>query len=99
MSLTDIPTNIGYSLGVTNASDALLIGGLILSSAVMLSIVMAMSYAGRGRGKNLFGEIVVMFSAMGILTAIAWLPAWVLVIGVVALAAMFGGTISDMVRK
>ena len=98
-ALTDIPTAIGTSLGMANIGDAQLVGGLILSSAVMMAVVLMMSYAGRGKGKNLFGEIVVMFSTMGVLTAISWLPPWVLVIGVVALAALFGGTIANMVRK
>ena len=98
-ALTDIPTGIGYSLGITNAPDALLVGGLILSSAVMLSIVLAMSYASRGRGTNLLGQIVVMFSMMGILTAISWLPVMILLLGIVALIALFAGAIREMMVK
>lgn len=98
-ALTDIPVAVGSSLGIGDVETAAFVGGLILSAAFILSIVLAMSYASRGRSKNLIGEIVVVFTIMGILTAIAWLPVWVMVVGVLAVVGLFSGALADMVRR
>lgn len=98
-ALTDIPIAIGNALGISNASDALFVGGMILSAVVMLSVVLAMSFAARGKSKNAFSEIIVMFTVMGIVTIVGWLPGWILVVGLVALVALFSGKIMDYLGK
>lgn len=98
-ALTDVPRMIGATLGITDTDTQALVGGLILSAAVMLSVTLMMSYASRGRNVNLLAHVVVLFIVAGILTAIAWLPSWAIVVGVIAAVAMFAGQISNMVRR
>ena len=97
--MTDIAIAVGNTLGITDSGDALTAGGLILSSAVLIAVVLLMSYAGRGKSKNILGEIIVIFSVMGVLTLIAWLPSWVIIVGFIALAALFANNIRGGLNK
>lgn len=88
--IQDIPTSMATSLGTTPD-----IARMILSSAILLSVGLAMAMV--GKRANTMATIIVLISTEGLLTGIGWLTPWLLLFTGVLVAAMFGGKIKEAI--
>jgi len=62
------------------------IAAFILSVAILISVGLAMSVG----GINLIGVLIVLIALVGMLTVFGWLPSWLVILIILAVAAMFG---------
>jgi hypothetical protein len=88
--LIDIPTGVAGALGVNTE-----IAGLILSAFILFGVGIALTLV---KKKDQMMTIIVMLTTMGALTAILWLPIWILVVAVVMIAAMFGSKVMGWIN-
>lgn len=86
--MSDLPAAVGNAVG---AADPDLVGGLILSSAIICMVGLALS----ATRTNTLSTAIVLLLVAGLLTAIGWLGAWFLVIAVVTIVALFGVRIAQ----
>jgi len=84
MTLMAFPIMISTALGV---SDGGLMGGLLLSFAIIITIALVMMSASHGKEFNMATMFVMVVTA-GTLTAFGWFPLGLLIIGVVAAVAL-----------
>lgn len=94
--LTELPMAIGQALGITATADQLLIGGIILSSMIVFGAAIAMNAT---KKMNLPVQVLGIITISGALTLIGWLPTWIMIIGLLLVAAMFGGRVLEWVGK
>jgi len=88
--IQDLPTSMATSLGTTPD-----IARLILSSAILLSVGLAMAMI--GKRANMMATIIILISTEGVLTGIGWLTPWLLLFTGILVAAMFAGKIKEAV--
>jgi len=90
--LTDIPTTMGTSLGIS--AD---LAKMILSVAILMSAGLVMAMV--GKSTNMMATLVVLLSVEGLLTAIGWLTPWLLLLSAVLIAALFAGKMKEALAK
>ena len=86
--IQDLPASMATSLGTTPD-----VARMILSSAILLSVGLAMAMV--GKRANTMATIIVLISTEGALTGIGWLTPWLLLFTAVLVAAMFAGQIKE----
>lgn len=89
MSLMDFPNLIANALGTTE-----LVGGLILSVAVLTMVGLALSMA----RMDILPTILILFAVGGLLTAIGWLGIWFLILSGLTVASLFGVKVAREVQ-
>ena len=86
--LQDVPLGVADALEISTD-----LAKMMLSVAILTSAGLAMAVAG---GKaNFMATLVVLLAVEGVLTAMGWLTAWLLLLTAVLVAAMFAGKIRD----
>jgi hypothetical protein len=91
--ITDLPDAIGTAIGLTaGSSDSLLVGGLILSCAIVFGAIMVLNTS---KKLSLPGQIFGILGVSGCLTAIGWMPGWILITGFIVIGTLFAGTIKN----
>lgn len=97
-SLTDMAYGLGNALGFPN-STAAYTGGMILSAAILMVVVLAMS-ALMGRSRNgeagMISTAGVTVTTMGTLFVIGWLPFVFLIIAVIFVGVLVGAKVKGM---
>jgi len=88
--IQDIPYSMAEALGTSPG-----IAGMILSSAILVSVGLAMAMV--GKRANTMATIIIIISTEGVLTGIGWLDPWLLLLTGVLVAATFAGKIKDAV--
>ncbi len=88
-SLEDIPTWFSDTLDITLEAAQ-----VILSIAVILSVLLPTMYLSRGSKSSTFPVVVMFFLVESMLVGIGWLPFWILIatVAVLALALASLGT-------
>ena len=86
--IQDLPSSMATSLGTTPD-----VARMILSSAILLSVGLAMAMV--GKRANTMATIIIIISTEGALTGIGWLTPWLLLFTGVLVAAMFAGQIKE----
>lgn len=85
--IDDIPAGLADSLGIT-----VLAAEFLLSSGVLLAVGLALAML---KGSNMALTVIVMLAFLGMLTAIGWLEAWLIVMVALVIALMFGAKLRD----
>ena len=80
MSLESIPTYFSDFLGITLEA-----GQVILSIVVILAVLLPTMYLSRG-SRSVTIEIVMLFLCEAFLVGIGWMPFWILIATVAAMA-------------
>lgn len=86
--IQDLPASMATSLGTTPD-----VARMILSSAILLSVGLAMAMV--GKRANTMATIIILISTEGALTGIGWLTPWLLLFTGILVAAMFAGQIKE----
>lgn len=89
--LQDIPDGLGDALGVSAESAK-----LILSCLVLIAVGLPLSMK-KDSSTLLIGSI--LLGLVGMLTAIQWIGAWLLVCIIIILALLFGGQMRDWAQS
>lgn len=85
--INDAPESLADSLGVTTIAAE-----YILSAAVLLSVGLALALF---KGSNMAATVIVLLAFIGMLTAIGWLDAWLLIMVALIIALMFGSQLRE----
>lgn len=93
--IADLPIAVGQFLGITDPTQQAFVGGLLLSSLIIFGSSIAMNATKQIKFPVM---IVGLFTISGTLAVINWLPAWILLIGVITVVAMFSGKLAEMFR-
>jgi hypothetical protein len=96
-SLTDMAYGLGNALGFPD-STAAYTGGMILSAAILIMVVMAMSSL-MGRSRNgeagMIATAGVTVTTMGMLFVIGWMPFVFLIVSVIFVGVMVATKVRD----
>jgi len=87
IDINDIPTSFADAVGISQTAAE-----LVISAMILLSIGIALSMF---KGSNMALTVIIMIAMVGMLTAIGWLDAWLLVMIVLVIALMFGQKLRD----
>jgi hypothetical protein len=85
--IDDIPEALSDSLGITTTAAE-----MVLSACVLLSVGLLLAIL---KGGNMALTSIVLLAFVGMLTAIGWLDAWLLVMAALIIALIFGAQLRD----
>jgi hypothetical protein len=95
--LTDMAYGLGSALGFPD-STAAYTGGMILSAAILVTVVMAMSSL-MGKSRNgeagMIATSGVTVTTMGLLFVIGWLPFVFLIVSVIFVGVLVGSKVKE----
>lgn len=91
MALYDLPDLVNSVLGLSPGDVT---GGLVMSIGIitMIGLVLAVTKVG------LIGIAVVLIAVVALLTAIGWLPIYLMVVVILIVAALFAKQMADWLR-
>jgi len=86
-TISDIPDAVADSLGISVVAAE-----MVLTAAILLSAGMALAML---KGSNTALIVIVELGLLGMLTAIGWVDAWLIVMVALILALIFGASLRD----
>lgn len=89
--IDEIPQSLADSLGISTIAAE-----YILSACVLLSAGLALSMF---KGSNMAATAIILLAMIGMLTAIGWLDAWLLITAVIVIALFFGEQLRSIVSS
>lgn len=87
--IMEVPTLIDEQFGCGE-----FVGGLIASVVLLSLIMMPLMYLTKGKAYGIY--IIFGLSLLGVLVGLGWLPVWLYIIIILALAIGFGRKLADL---
>lgn len=87
VDINEIPEYLADSLNISSTAAE-----MVLTAAVLLAVGLMLAML---KGSNMALIVIVELAMLGMLTAIGWVDAWLLVMVVLVLALMFGAKLRD----
>lgn len=87
MDISEIPSSLADGLNISEAAAE-----MVLTAMVLMAAGLALSML---KGSNMALIIIVELAMLGMLTAIGWVDAWLIVMVALILALIFGANLRD----
>lgn len=87
VDINEIPEYLADSLNISSTAAGMVLTAMVLMSAGLMLAML--------KGSNMALIIIVELSTLGMLTAIGWVDAWLIVMVALVLALMFGSKLRD----